>query len=234
MAADGSLLTMTSPLGADAKPVALRASEAISEPFLFTVEIATTTQAIDPDTVLTQAICVTVDPGVGTPRLFHGVVRSFHAAGAATRGEWLYTAELVPQFWFASQTMDCRVFLNKSVADILTTLFTENGVTKNRLSIQGAKASRPHTVQFNETDFAFACRLMEEEGYFYYFEHADSGHTMVVADSNQAFSTSYDGTLSVVPTGRNHDTLRDWRRQVATAHGKWTLLDYDLVNPGTR
>ncbi len=39
---------------------------------------------------------------------------------------------------------------------------------------------RDYCVQYHETDFDFASRLMEEEGIFYFFKHTDSDHTMVL------------------------------------------------------
>ena len=37
-------------------------------------------------------------------------------------------------------------------------------------------------MQYRETDLAFICRLMEEEGIFYYFTH-DGQEMMVLGDS---------------------------------------------------
>ena len=48
--------------------------------------------------------------------------------------------------------------------------------------LQGTFEPRDYCVQYRETDFDFACRLMEEEGIFYFFKHADGSHKMVVAD----------------------------------------------------
>jgi type VI secretion system secreted protein VgrG len=37
-------------------------------------------------------------------------------------------------------------------------------------------------VQYRESDFAFASRLMEEEGIYYFFKHSDGSHQMLVTD----------------------------------------------------
>ena len=37
-----------------------------------------------------------------------------------------------------------------------------------------------------ETDFQFISRLMEEYGIFYFFEHEENKHTMVITDSPSA------------------------------------------------
>ena len=63
-------------------------------------------------------------------------------------------------------------------------------------------------MQYNETAFAFVSRLMEDEGIYYFFEHADGKHTLVLADDS--------GRLAAVP-GAGHGRLRrptrNWEQQ---------------------
>ena len=40
-----------------------------------------------------------------------------------------------------------------------------------------------YCVQYNETDFDFVSRLLEEAGIYYYFEHEEDAHTMVFIDA---------------------------------------------------
>ena len=82
-------------------------------------------------------------------RSFHGIVRSFHIADK--QGDTnTYIAELVPQLWFADQTMDCRVFHAVSSADIITTILNENGISSPKVSISPA-TRKPTTSPFNTT-----------------------------------------------------------------------------------
>jgi type VI secretion system secreted protein VgrG len=233
MAADGTLMTMTSPLGAGVlQPIALQGEEAISAPFVFHVQMVSTQEGIDPDSILFQAACVTVERKNTDPRHFHGIVRSF-SAGEKRDGTNIYHAELVPKWWFASQTRDCRVFHKMSIADILQTLFTENGVSGVKTKINGAKTQRAFVVQFNETDFEFAARLMEAEGYFYFFEHTDSAHNMVLTDNNSAFTALAHPEVELMTKGGGINGLNAWHRVAATAVGKVTLQDYDPLAPST-
>jgi len=52
--------------------------------------------------------------------------------------------------------------------------FTITGVDVD-WQIQGTYQPRDYCTQYRETDFAFASRLMEQEGIFYYFKHAADG-----------------------------------------------------------
>ena len=51
------------------------------------------------------------------------------------------------------------------------------------------------TAQFNETSLHFATRLMEEEGWYYFFEHTSDSHTLVVTNDNNGFYTIPGATL---------------------------------------
>ena len=228
-----SLLTMTSSADGDAfDPVMLRAEEGISEAFCFTVEMLATSPSVNPDSVLGMPSCVTLTHPYAGVRHFHGIMRSFRAVGPDQRGNWRYRAELVPKFWFASQTVECRIFSEMSVTDILKKLFGENGFDAT-FAIVATQTPRAYTVQYNETDYDFAIRLMEEEGCFWYFEHNAESHKMIVTDSNTAFTNMEKPLVRVVDTGNASDILSQFARTTVTAFGKITLGDYDPLRPST-
>ena len=158
-----AFLAMQSPLGADALiPTAVTLEEAISEPFLAIVDVASSEAEIDPDKLLYHGVCVTLKRPGREPRHVHGFVRCFVATGPLPRSLFGYRLEVVPKLWFLSQTGDCRIFENKSTKDIVQTLCSEGGVdVAFRTDVPPA---RPFTVQYNETDLAFVTRLIEEEG----------------------------------------------------------------------
>ncbi len=234
-----ALLTMTSALGADVLiPISLSAHEAISTPFQFNVEAVCQQGTVDPDQLLHQPACVTLQANGKPIRYFHGIVQSV-SAGSATRGKddaadyTMYHLTLVPKLWFMSQTVDCRVYETKSAADILNAMFADIGLTD--LSGPPSATARPYTVQFNESDLHFATRLMEEEGWFYFFQHTASAHTLVIAKENSAFTAIPNATLGI--GGSNTDTnppIEDFHQTSGTVFGKWTLRDYDPENPTTQ
>jgi type VI secretion system secreted protein VgrG len=227
------LLSLQTALGQDVlQPVSFHAEEAINAPFLVTVETVSDQASIDPDTVLYQPACLKVHHGAGDPRILHGFVRAFSAVGQPVRGQFSYTLTIVPKMWFMGQTIDCRIFPNKSIADILTTICQEAGQTLS-LKIYGAKPPKPYVTQYNETDVAFLSRLVEEAGYFYYFTHAEGDHTLVITDQNQGFPQSPKPTMHVVHEGGGTDVLTQWHKVGTTAHAKYRLRDYDPTKPST-
>ena len=228
------LFSLTSALGSTALlPVGLHAEETISEPFSVRVEVVSDDPAIDPDTLLHKAACLTVHRQHSGDRWFHGMVRSFSGQGHPTRGKWAYTMDVVPRLWFLRQTVDCRIFQQRSVVDILTTICGEIGQTV-QFKIFGDKPVRDYITQFNETDLHFLTRLMEQEGYHYHFVHTESDHTMVVSDQNLGFPDSPVPGLYVLHEGGNVDVLTDWKKALSTAYGKVNLLDYDPARPSSK
>ncbi len=234
---DSAMLTMTSPLGADALvPIALSAQEAISQPFHFTVQAVCQSGVIDPDQLLNQAACVTLQSS-GTPvRYFHGIVRSVTAEGAVrgTAGgdEYqLYRLVLVPRLWFLQQTVDCRVYQKMSAGDIIQAMFQDAGLTD--VSGPPSSSQRDYTVQFNESDLHFATRLMEEEGWFYFFQHEASKHTLVIANQNGAFTDIAGATLHIRGGDTEGMRVQDFDHAATTVRGKMKFKDYDPSKPDT-
>jgi uncharacterized protein involved in type VI secretion and phage assembly len=199
---DHSLLSMTSPLGRDVLiPTRFTCDEALGEPYLAVVEAVSDRAAIDPAAILYQPVCIALHPRVQEPRYLHGLVRRITATGAQPRHMHGYRLEIVPALWFLSQTEDCRIFEQQTAQDILLAIFREHRLSFS-FRVQ-PPVIRPFTVQYNESDLAFVTRLMEEEGWFYLFQHAADGHTLIIADSNAAFARLKDGTVTQPPMARS-------------------------------
>ena len=237
---DTSLLTLTSPLGSDALiPYEFSAREQISAPFLFEIRAFSQQGIFDPDTLLYQPVCVMLQQkdGAGVVRYFHGIAQSVSAEGGLTevRGANLhaYRITLVPKLWFLSQTVDCRVFQNKTTVDILTQMFGDASLTDVTYPSPGSQ--REYTVQFNESDLHFATRLMEEEGYFYFFQHSDSKHQLVIANANTAFQDVPEASQMHFGGGDSQGgRIFDWERTAATTRGQMTFQDYDPTKATTQ
>ncbi|WP_240360231.1 type VI secretion system tip protein VgrG [Pyxidicoccus caerfyrddinensis] len=141
---------------------------------------------------------VTVSVRDGGPRYVHGQVREVESLGMKT-GRRRYRAHVVPKLWRLSQVHKSRIFQNNSVPEVLEAVLREGGV-EVRLALSGSYAAREYCVQYRESDFAFVSRLMEWEGIFYFFEHMDSGHTLVLGDKPSAHAPLPQGqTLPLRP-----------------------------------
>ena len=171
-------------------------------------------------------------------RFFHGIVAECSQTGRL--GNYArYSAKVVPWLWFLTRTSDCRIFQQKSVPDIIKSVFREHGTADfDDSSLSGSYAARDYCVQYMETDFDFASRLMEEEGIYYFFKHAKDKDTLVLCDSAGAHSATpgcekvayYPPSDNVV---REEDIIDHWLLSHSMQSGKLTHIDFDFTKPRT-
>ena len=103
--------------------------------------------------------------------------------------------------------------------------------------IQGTFHPRDYCVQYRESDFNFASRLMEEEGIFYFFKHTAEGHKMVVAntpDSHAKFDDDSEKKIiyeEVFGGYRDENRILGWEKIQELRSGKYTLWDHCFELP---
>lgn len=237
--ANTPLLLLRSPLGDDTLPyqaatlhaIALTAHEKLSQPFEIDLTVVSTERSIDPNVLLHQPVAVTARRINGIDRFFHGLISSVSTVGAPERDRRKYELKVVPRLWFMSQAVDCRIFQQKTAVEILGTLFSDHGVSPVDFRIFGTQPIREYTTQYNETDLDFAHRLLQEAGYFYFFEHTRSDHKLVITDTNEAFKPMAAPQHRVAYAGNNVDVFNDWKTSLATTFGHIRLQDYNPKTP---
>src|SRR6478672_5965280 len=133
---------------------------------------------VDPHTVLGKPMTVSVLQDDGTQRFFSGICSRFTQG---QRDQWFthYTATIVPSVWALTQVARSRIFQNLSVDKILRKIFEDYQVDYEI----GTFEARNYCVQYRETDWDFASRLMEEEGIYYFFEHTATTHRLVLGNT---------------------------------------------------
>jgi type VI secretion system secreted protein VgrG len=185
------LMQLTTPLGPDAVVInGLSGSESISGIYCFKVDLLASQgpEFTDVMSLLGKPVGVTLETN-GEPRYFHGIVNRI-ATGPRSKGFWHYTAEVVPWLWLLTQRAGCRIFQNLTVPDIVKKIFSEykadysDVVSFDDATTAGSHLSLDYCVQYRETDFNFVSRLMEQEGIYYYFQHAAKSHQLVFTDND--------------------------------------------------
>ncbi len=232
-----SPLTLTTPLGSDALFVAgFTGTEGISRPFSFDLDLRALNSAPIPfERVLGQPMTLAMTkPGGGT-RFFSGFCSRFSAGGRDARYT-SYRAELVPSLWVLLRRRNSRIFQGQTVIQILARVFTSLPEGSFRFRQEGSYVPREYCVQYRESDFDFASRLMEEEGIFYFFEHSGAGHQLIMSDSQSAFAVvgAPAGVTfaPTAPTTPDSSTVFDWEKSQEVRSGRVTLWDNDFTLPG--
>jgi len=229
----GRRLKVTTPLGGDALILnGFSGHEAISRPFAFQLDcVAENATKIPFEALLGQKITVEVALPGGASRFFNGVCSRF-SQGARDATFTRYVLEIVPQLFLLSQKTQSRIFQHLGVPEILKKVLEGVDVTWD---IQGVFEPRDYCVQYRESDFAFASRLMEEEGIYYFFKHSAGSHLMVVANtpgshsdlpgkSNLIFEAVGGGT-------RQEDRVIAWEKAQELRSSKVVLWDHCFELP---
>jgi type VI secretion system secreted protein VgrG len=232
-------LAVTTPLGPDAVLLArLSGYGALSEPFVFELELLAEDPVSFP-ALLGQAASVRLEAPGCPLRHVNGIVRSLTEAGQvrSARGGVTfrrYRAELVPKLWLLSLRQDSRVFQAVSVKDVLHTVLGGWQIDLHD-ELTGTYLPRDYCVQYRETDLAFVSRLMEEEGIFYYFTHAEDRHTLVLADSPEGHPDLPGLTSLPFDPGAGAERLPGrvtaWAKTQAVRPCKVTLRDHKFELP---
>ena len=230
---DSRYLYLHTPLG-PSKLILLKFNgyEAMSELFRFQLEVAAMK---DEEVAFDQLIGKAISFGVlatddKDPRHFDGICIEF-SEGVRDSEFKYYTIVVVPKLWMTTQKRTCKIFQQKSVHDILTTVLA--GIDTD-FKLQGTYEPREFCVQYNETDFDFASRLMEEEGIGYYFKFEEGSHKMVLMDSPQGHVDVPGGTkynFDQMGGGNrfeDEERVNSWRRIQSWGSAKYTLWDHNF------
>ena len=174
--------------------------------------------------------------GDDADRYFHGVINKFIQTGSRERFN-LYQARMVPSLWMLSLEQDCRIFQKKSVTDIVKQVLQDAGITSDRFDfrLQGQYDPKEYCVQYRETDLNFISRLLEEEGIFYFFEHAKDKHLLVFGDSPVTYQPISGEPMVVFNPGHGMVPEKEavirfiLSRQIRS--GKFTYKDFNFEKP---
>jgi len=229
----GRPLSVTTPLGADTLLlIGVRGHEQISGLFRFDFEMMAENGTDIPfDKLLGQKVTGSIKMSQNENRFISGIV-SRAAEGSRDQTFTKYRVEVVPQFWLLTLRQQSRIFQGLSVPDILKQVLTGMDVT---YEIQGTFRPREYCVQYRESDFDFASRLMEDEGIYYFFKHTSSGHTMVLANTPQSHPESNPSTViyeEITGGNRPDERIFLWEQSQQLRSGQTTLWDYHFELPG--
>lgn len=173
-------------IGAD-KLVLLRftGTDHLNAPFDYRVQALSTEANLDFDALIGTHASVEIETEHSGARFFDGFVTSARWAGADDNGN-LYDLTLRPWFWLASKRRQQRIFHNKTVIEILQEVLAPySGLGSPGFEVKATKSypTIEYTVQYGESDFAFACRQMERFGLSYFFTAQKLSHTLTIVDA---------------------------------------------------
>jgi type VI secretion system secreted protein VgrG len=232
---DGRPIRLDTPLGEDVLLLEeFTGAEAVSQQFSFHLRAVSTNGSLALDGLLQQPVLVTLQLVSEEPRYIHGIV-SRAVALERSKGLTTYHVEIVPWSWFLGLITDCRIFLDKTVRQIIEQIFTDQGFQDYEFRLSGSYGPREYCVQYRETSLDFISRLLEDEGIFYFFEHTAKKHTLILSDSQSAFQPCPDNSrvrYGITPSaGQEDDLVLTLSREHSVRSRTVSLTDYDFQKP---
>ncbi|MEN8511824.1 type VI secretion system tip protein TssI/VgrG [Burkholderia sp. RS02] len=229
------VFTLDSPHGDDLKFHTLDGSDELGRLFEFRIEALADSHSLSLKNMLGKPVTVRIEQQDQSTRYLNGIVARASLAGR--RAERYYGYELVvrPWLWLATRRSDCRIFQNKTVPEIVQEVLSTYGFPiENHLA--ESYVPREYCVQYNETDAAFVSRLMEFEGIYYWFKHAEDMHTLMLSDAMSSHM-ALPGYETIPYIARDRTAIADeehidgWLPAQEVSVGKHQTTDYDYTKP---
>jgi type VI secretion system secreted protein VgrG len=178
----------------------------------------------------------TARTGAGT-REINGLVTSARFVQHENR-RGIYEIVLRPWLILATLTSDHRIFQNRTPLEIIEEVLADYSFpTEKRVTHRYPQ--RVFQVQYGESDFEFIARLMQEFGIYYFFEHREGAHRLVLVDdagAHQAFESQAYHAISYYPPGHKIDEehCSHFQSIENLASGQWVTDDFDFTKPRAR
>jgi type VI secretion system secreted protein VgrG len=173
--------------------LAFTGSEAISEPFVFDVDLLNDDPTLDLASLLYRSAFLHFGPrGQGVHGQLLGLVQLGH--GGEPR---LCRVRLGPRLACLGQRFNQRIFSDRSVPQILAQVLKDHGIAgkDRRFDLSGDYPPRDFCTQYRESDLQFLQRLCAQERLHYYFEHRARGHCLVFGDGLGQFRRGEEGVF---------------------------------------
>jgi type VI secretion system secreted protein VgrG len=225
-----------------AQVMAFRGHEALSKPYRFEVFVLVdraSSLEFDMEAALGQRASLRLHRDDGSVhQTFHGVLDAIELVHELP-GDALYRLELAPKLWGLSLSHHNRVFVGKTVPEVLEAVLRMGGLHGEAdLAKRLERTYRPvdHICQYNESDLAFVSRWMEREGIYYYFEHNDAQERLVLTDTKALHEPLGRAPVRFVAgAARDHasavEALTSFTCQRSALPSSVQVRDHDYLHP---
>ncbi len=172
-------VTIATPLGESLQFHRLSGIEELSRLYCFDVELFSANNTVDANALLGKSVTLELRTETGI-RYLGGLVCDFGLSGEDKRRAF-YKMHLRPWLWLATLRSDFRVYQDMSAPEIVEAVLSSYGYPMAR-KLTREYRRWTYCCQHGESDFEFACRLLEHEGIGFYFRHEAERHVLVFVD----------------------------------------------------
>ncbi|GAA5165039.1 type VI secretion system Vgr family protein [Viridibacterium curvum] len=217
-------------------------SEGVSQVSCFDIDCLSTNAHFSLASLIGQPVTLRLLLADGrSHRQWHGYVTLAGQLGS-DGGLARYRLRMQPWLAVLAERRNARIFQDQSAEDILHQLFDECGIASYEFRLTQPLKPRSLTIQYRESDLAFASRLLASEGLSYRFEHdqtAASGqsgdtpphslHKLVIFDSAQDLAACPQALIRFHRAGATEgsDSFQQWHTRQEVLTNDVTLASWD-------
>ncbi|MFP8968231.1 type VI secretion system Vgr family protein [Pokkaliibacter sp. CJK22405] len=216
--------------------------EGLSKLSLMTAHVHTNSMEIDPNELLGTPVTINIpvhaDIGKVGEQAYNGIVIEVISRGSRTPAEALdevhrdYDLVIRPQAFFLTQRQQNRIFQQMTPLEIVKQVLGEHSVKfDDRTS--GSYPTFDYKVQYGESDWNLVCRLLQHEGIYFFFEHTDSTHTLVMADDTTVYVPCLEEDVAYFTGDLAESHLFVWSGVDRIPSGKVRQQGYNFLAPDT-
>ena len=226
----GRMMAISTPLGQDVLLLDhLAIDEGINEMFSIRASVKSQRDDLQAPDLIGSTVDISLKLKDAGTRFWNGFVTELHEGSLTSRGTRSYALTIRPKLWLLTRNSDCRIWLDTDASQVIETLCKEHGITDFDLRITGAPLKLDYSVQWNEEDFTYMLRRMQQVGLFYWFEHQQGKHTFVVADHFSGYRDSSEQQVRFTEGSAAEDHISQWRRTFAFTPGKRSGRDWNWL-----
>ncbi|HWO12722.1 MAG TPA: type VI secretion system tip protein TssI/VgrG [Polyangiaceae bacterium] len=207
--------------------------EQLSQPFRYDIEFLSDKATLLSTQFLGEPLTVTLDVRKQGKRHFNGIVTDFSLRGSVGE-KTLYAVTVRPWLWLLTQRINSKIHKG-TVPEIVRSICGEYMYSDVQTSLlDDVEINREFVVQYEESDFNFVMRLLEQDGIYFFFTHTDTKHSMMLTASG-AYDAEHYAKIEFFPPDVNRQAVNDhidhFVRHESLAPGVFVMKDFDFTAP---
>ena len=209
----------------------------LSMDYQFNINLVSNAE-LPPLTVIGNSATLTINWG-SQILYIHGIVSEFYRS-AASQNDICYRATVRSPLYPLHKNINNRVFVNQNTPAIVSSILTSAGLSSEQFELDLTATYEAHEfiVQYQESDYAFICRLLARAGIFFTFE-SDEQRTLIkfADDSTKRPEMPVLPRLDYHPqsgTARQQESVYQLSPQARLLPGQVRVSDYNYQTPSTR
>lgn len=210
-------------------------TESLSRDFRFNVELLSDDASIGLETMQGKLLCISLVQARGQLRHFTGYVAQFKLV-KTDGGVAFYEATLVPWLHYARFRQNNRLFHNQALQQQTEDILQAYGqLPVWQWKVAGEQRQYTMCTQWAESDHNYLSRRWEADGYAYWYDHTDEGHTLTISDDTPRVEAidghSPDIRFHSKEGSLEEDAIAQWSVVRSVASTQSAVSGFDFKNP---